>query len=336
MPVISQIQTLRRRRWLQLWPLLLLAAVLLLGGLWLMQHWPSLLWQGTQWQRSLNGQIAALMQQVRAEPQRAGLVLVLFSLLYGILHAAGPGHGKLVITTYLATHPSRLKSSLRLTFAASLLQGSVAVALVTLLLGVFDLSSRQLHQSSFWLERGSYLLVMGLGVLLMGRAFRALRQHWHSLRQPFRALRPLKGEPHVHSEHCGCGHRHMPTDEALAAAGDWRTRVALVLSMGLRPCSGAIMMLLFAKVIGAYLWGVVAAFVMAFGTSLTISLLALGVHSLQRLLMRNLRSGPVPAWRRIGRASLTLAGGLLLLATGLFLWFSAQPGLTGSGNPLLR
>ena len=66
MPVISQTQTLRRRRWLQLWPLLLLAAVLLLGGLWLMQHWPSLLWQGTQWQRSLNGQIAALMQIGRA------------------------------------------------------------------------------------------------------------------------------------------------------------------------------------------------------------------------------------------------------------------------------
>ena len=336
MPIISQTPVLRRHRWLQIWPLLLLAGVLLRGGLWLMHLWPSLLWQGTQWQRSLNGQIAALMQQVRAEPQRAGLILVLFSLLYGILHAAGPGHGKLVLTTYLATHPSRLKSSLRLTFAASLLQGSVAVGLVTLLLGVFELSSRQLHQSSFWLERGSYLLVMGLGIMLVVRAARALHRQWQSLRQPFRALRPLHSEPHVHDEQCGCGHRHLPSDEALAAAGDWRTRAALVLSMGLRPCSGAIMMLLFAKVIGAYLWGVVAAFVMAFGTSLTISLLALGVHSIQRLLMRSARSGPAPAWRKVGRATLTLAGGLLLLSAGLFLWFSAQSGLTGSGNPLLR
>lgn len=64
---------------------------------------------------------------------------MLFSLSYGVLHALGPGHGKVVIVTYLATHPVRLKSSLKLTFAASLVQGLVAIALVTLMLGVLQL-----------------------------------------------------------------------------------------------------------------------------------------------------------------------------------------------------
>lgn len=101
-----------------------------------------------------------------AAPQQAGWLLMLFSLSHGVLHALGPGHGKVVITTYLESHLARLKSSLKLTFAASLVQGPVAIALVTLMLEVLQLSSRQLYHRSFWLEKGSFILVMLLGALL--------------------------------------------------------------------------------------------------------------------------------------------------------------------------
>lgn len=132
----------------RVWPLWLLAAALAGAGLALWLYWPQILWQSVVWQKALHQQMAQLLQQVKASPDRAGVMLVAFSLAYGILHALGPGHGKVVIATFLATHPTRLKTSLRLTLLASLLQGSVAIALVTLMLVLLQTSSRQLHLSS--------------------------------------------------------------------------------------------------------------------------------------------------------------------------------------------
>ncbi|MGP4877903.1 nickel/cobalt transporter, partial [Klebsiella pneumoniae] len=143
-----------------------------------------------------------------------------FSFVYGVLHALGPGHGKIVITTWLATHPAKLKSSIGLTLAASLLQGLVAIALVVVVLALLQLPARQLHLSSFWLEKGSYLLVGALGLLLCWRALKKLRL---LLRRPtFTAFTPH----HVHNEHCGCGHQHLPAPEQLQAGDDWRARAA--------------------------------------------------------------------------------------------------------------
>jgi hypothetical protein len=111
----------RKRHWVfSLWPLLLFALLLALGARLAWHYWPQLLLQSVMWQKGLHLQMAGLLQQVKAAPQQAGLALMLFSLSYGVLHALGPGHGKVVIATYLATHPARLKSSLKLTFAASL------------------------------------------------------------------------------------------------------------------------------------------------------------------------------------------------------------------------
>lgn len=77
-----------------------------------------------------------------------------------------------MIATWLATHPSRLKSSIGLTLASSLLQGGVAIALVVVVLSLLRLPARQLHISSFWLEKGSYALVGVLGLLLCWRALK--------------------------------------------------------------------------------------------------------------------------------------------------------------------
>ena len=142
----------RPRHWLvNLWPLLLFLVFLAGGGYVAWLYWPELLFKTVVWQKSMHQQMAQLLQQVKVNPHQTGLALMVFSLIYGVLHAMGPGHGKVVIVTYLATHPAQLKSSLKLTFAGSVLQGGVAILLVTVLLGILRLSSRYLHQSSFWL-----------------------------------------------------------------------------------------------------------------------------------------------------------------------------------------
>lgn len=308
----------KNRRWAHLLPLALFFLLMLAGGFWLWRAWPQVMMESALWQRSVNRELSGLLQQVAQNPSRAGVSLLAFSFLYGVLHALGPGHGKIVITTWLATHPSRLKRSLGLTLASSLLQGLVAIGLVVVVLTLLALPARQLHLSSYWLEKGSYLLVGGLGAMLCWRAVKRLRG---LLRKPtFNAFTPH----HVHSESCGCGHQHLPSPNQLERADDWRARVMVVLSMGMRPCSGAIMVLLFSKVIGVFGWGVAAALAMAAGTSLTISAIALFVHSFRQLATR-LGGGTPPLWRQSGWATLALAGGVALMVAALVMWMSAQP-----------
>ncbi len=146
---------------------------MLVGGLWMWQARPQVMLKSALWQRDVNQQLSALLNAVATHPERAGGSLLLLSFMYGVLHALGPGHGKVVIATWLATHPSKLKSSIVLTLAAALLQGLVAIGLVVGVLTVLQLPARQLHLSGFWLEKGSYALVGGLGILLCWRAIKS-------------------------------------------------------------------------------------------------------------------------------------------------------------------
>lgn len=312
-------QTVKRRRWLHLWPLGLFALLAAGAALWLWQAWPQVMMQSVIWQRDVNQQMSGLLKAVADNPARAGGSLLIFSFLYGVLHALGPGHGKIVITTWLATHPSKLKSSIGLTLASSLLQGLVAIGLVIVVLTLLQLPARQLHASSFWLEKASYALVGVLGLLLCWRAVKKLRA---LLRKPaFKRFTPH----HVHDAHCGCGHQHLPTEAQMQSGDDWRARLMIILSMGMRPCSGAIMVLLFSKVIGVFGWGVLSALAMSAGTSITISSLALLVHSFRQLAIRLSGNKAPVLWRQIGWTTLALAGGVMLLAAAVVMWISAVP-----------
>ncbi|HCD1256528.1 TPA: nickel/cobalt transporter [Citrobacter amalonaticus] len=318
MSVILQ-NRIRARRWLSLWPLALFLLIAAIAGVWLWQTWPQVMIKSIVWQREVNQQLSALLKAVAANPAQAGGTLLLLSFLYGVLHALGPGHGKVVITTWLATHPSKLKSSISLTLASSLLQGLVAIGLVVVVLSILQLPARQLHLSGFWLEKGSYALVGILGILLCWRALKRLHA---LLRKPtFTAFTPH----HVHHESCGCGHQHLPDPDQLNRDDDWRARLMIILSMGMRPCSGAIMVLLFSKVIGVFYWGIASALAMAAGTSLTITSLALLVHSFRTLAVK-LGGHTAPAlWRQIGWSTLALAGGAILVVAAVVMWMSAVP-----------
>lgn len=309
----------KRPRWLQWWPLMLFLLLSVAGALWLWQAWPQVMMKSILWQREVNQQMSSLLKAVAADPTKAGGSLLIFSFLYGVLHALGPGHGKIVITTWLATHPSKLKSSIGLTLASSLLQGIVAIVLVVVVLTLLKLPARQLHLSSFWLEKGSYALVGVLGLLLCWRALKKLRL---LVRKPvFKTFTPH----HVHDAHCGCGNQHLPTQAQLQSGEDWRARLMIILSMGMRPCSGAIMVLLFSKVIGVFSWGVISALAMAAGTSLTITSLALLVHSFRQLAVKLSGNATPVLWKQVGWTTLALAGGVILLAAAVTLWVSAVP-----------
>nr|WP_189371415.1 nickel transporter [Achromobacter spanius] len=86
------------------------------------------------------------------------------------------------------------------------------------------------------------------------------------------------GLPHHHHHHhhddCGCGHAHVPAPEQVAGSLSWRRAASAILAVGLRPCSGALIVLVFALSQGFFMAGVASALAMGAGTGLTVAALA--------------------------------------------------------------
>lgn len=211
-------------------------------------------------QRDLHRQLAETMQAVRAEGVAAAWTLVTLSFLYGVFHAAGPGHGKVVISTYLLTQESALRRGLLLSFAAAFFQGATAIAAVAATAGLLQLSLRESQRAADGLETLSYAFIALLGAALVATRLRRL-------------LRRSNHHDHGHDA-AGCGHDHGPSRADLETPLSWRGFMGMVVSIGIRPCSGAILVLLAAYSLDLRWAGVGAVLAMSLGTALTVSLLA--------------------------------------------------------------
>ncbi|MGM1053848.1 MAG: nickel/cobalt transporter [Pseudomonadota bacterium] len=286
------------------------------------------------WQRSFHRALTlAISDFSGAQSSAAWVTLLGISFGYGVFHAAGPGHGKAVLSTYLISQGGARRRALGLSFAASLLQGLVAIALVVVLVHGLGWLTRQAMGSVVWVEQASFVMVALLGGWLCLRAIRQLR------RQPA-ARQAHAGGPvhrhydahehgHEHDPECCGGHHHVDPQRA----GDWRTALATVVAIGIRPCSGAVLLLGAATLLGHFAVGVAAVMVMSLGTALTVSALALASVYARGWAERRLTSQEQAqrAGRLFGWAS--LAGGLAILALGVSLAVTgvSQP----AGAPLL-
>ena len=102
--------------------------------------------------------------------------MIFAAFSYGVLHALGPGHGKFIIASYLSTHESQLKTSVRLSLLSSLMQGFVAVAATSIVVVILNLSSKYFKLSQLWLERSALILLLLLGILLDCSRFKRLEE----------------------------------------------------------------------------------------------------------------------------------------------------------------
>lgn len=257
------------------------------------------------WQRDLHRALTEAVATLDAVPSAtAWLSLLGLSFGYGVFHAAGPGHGKAVLSTYLLSQGGALRRALLLSCLASLLQAVVAIALVTLLVHGLGWLTRQAMGSVVWLEQASYLLVAMLGLWLCWRALRLPRQA---------AVHNHDHDPQA----CDCAHHLTPRQ-----AEDWRGALAVVASIGMRPCSGSVLLVGAASLLGHYWAGVLAVLAMAGGTALTVSALALASVVARGWAERRLQhafrwQGLQRGFRWVG-----FAGGLLILLLGLSLFMT--------------
>lgn len=272
--------------------------------------------------------------------------LLTISFAYGIFHAAGPGHGKAVISSYLVANEETARRGIVLSFASAMLQALVAVTLVAVMAWLLSSTAKTMCSAEKAIEIVSYALIAAFGARLVwtkgGGFMRALQakpvpamavahdhghaqhdhhhhdhHHGHDHHAPDHAHHEhAHGHGHVHDEHCG--HSHGPTPDQLAGPGGWQRGLGAIFAVGLRPCSGAILVLVFALAQGLFWAGIAATFVMGLGTAITvatIAVVAVSAKGLARRLSSASEGGGTLVMRGIefGAAGLVLLFGLGLL-----------------------
>ena len=274
-------------------------------------------------QREFTRSMQKTLRGIRGENQwAAAWTLMLLSFGYGIFHAAGPGHGKTVISAWLLANEHQLRRGILVSFMAAIVQAMTAIVLVSVLLLAVKSVGSSARSIAGSLEAASYALITVLGLYLI----------WQAMR-PVLIAAPA-GHGHIHHDHdhgpdCDCGHAHMPSASDLE--GDWSLKraFAIAFAVGIRPCSGAILALLASSAIGIYWAGIASTFVMAIGTAITVSAIAC-IAVMSRGLALKL-AGNSSVWLDRTAFALKFFGGLFIAAVGGLLFWAT---LTGSA-PLI-
>jgi nickel/cobalt transporter (NicO) family protein len=298
--------------------------------------------------------------------------LMAISFVYGVFHAAGPGHGKAVISSYLLANDETWRRGVTLSFASALAQSLTAVLLVGFAAALLGATAKMMGDAVRAIELISYGLIVLVGARLfwvkgfgLVRAVSALRErgertavhamdHQHSVppdvaghQKDFRASLGGCGQDYASAFKCercdhggghahdGCaghdhthdhepdvlpwGHAHGPEPEQLGGPGGWRRGLSATVAVGLRPCSGAIILLVFALSQGLFWAGVVSTFVMGMGTAITVAAIATTAVSAKAFARRFATNeigygGVMVRGLEAGAAALVLVFGILLLA----------------------
>ena len=344
--------------------------------------------------RSLTGALKAM----RTDGSKLW-ILVGLSFAYGIFHAAGPGHGKAVISSYMLANEVALKRGILLSFISAFLQALTAIVVMTLVFVVLRGTAISMTDATWFLEVASYALITCFGAWLLwrkagpvvrrlfgGRAAHSLsaaaasereahahqhaghaheghgahdhhdhdhahhdhahgdgRQSVVAANSPASVVTLRAPAPHAHHDHADhhhghthhaqhdhdhehgdhCGHSHAPDPTMLVGERfDWRTAWSAVVAVGLRPCSGALIVLSFAFLNGLWAGGILSVLAMAVGTGITVSILATIAVTAKNVAVRLAGAdGPVGAGIHtaieIAGAAFVLIVGLLLLSASL-------------------
>lgn len=249
-------------------------------------HWHQFMVHIVEWQKSFHTLLAKHISAVAEDASGYGWALIALSFGYGVFHAVGPGHGKAVIVTYLGTHKESLVKGVGISMVAALLQAAIAIALVSILARALQFKFADINHYGDNITLVSYVMVMLLGLLLFGTALHRLL----TSRRAAKRAEPIshdninhQNRHHHHDHHhhhrheentgCDCNHAYVHTPNQ-----SWLQTVAVVMSMGLRPCAGAIIVLIYAHLTGVFYYGVLATLMMGIGTGLSVSAIALGTQ----------------------------------------------------------
>jgi ABC-type nickel/cobalt efflux system permease component RcnA len=291
------------------------------GSLIMVSFWEDpVLWVREK-QQAFYGSMSGALRNIRTgSATTAAWTLMALSFGYGIFHAAGPGHGKTVISAWLLATENELKRGVFIAFLSSIIQALVAILLVSVLLLVVASAGSTARDVAGFLESASYAMIGAMGLYLIWTAIRPKNHHDHHDHEHHEHHdHAHHHHDHVHDEHCG----HVHVAEAKQVRGEWSLTKAfsLALAVGIRPCTGAILVLILANALGIYWAGVASTLVMAIGTFITVSVIAaIAVYS-KKLAMR--LASRDDRWLDWLGFALRIGGGLAIAGLGGLLFLGS-------------
>jgi nickel/cobalt transporter (NicO) family protein len=323
-----------------------------------------LVWINTH-QQAFYRSLTTALKAMREDPW-ALATLVGLSFAYGVFHAAGPGHGKAVISSYMLANEIELKRGVLVAFVSALLQALVAIAVVGAAYFILRGTAITMTVATQALETASYAMIVAFGIWLLVRKLKisfASARHRNATVSPlFDGPAAAVGQPGVTASLFAAPEEQMPTSKKIPAQASrfradavdhdhdalapgsvchecgithapdpallrmnvfgLRDAWSAVIAVGLRPCSGALLVMTFALLNGLVLGGVLSVLAMALGTAITVSALASLAVGAKGLALRlsgpgSRRAGMVASGIEIGAAVLVILLGALLLAASL-------------------
>lgn len=296
-------------------------------------------------QQSFYRALTGALKAMREDPRQLAALIGL-SFAYGIFHAAGPGHGKAVISSYMIANEIELKRGVAISFVSAFVQGIVAILLVGVAWVALRGTGITLTAATQAMEIASFVMVILFGIWLLVRKLRpmmagmprrdmvatsagpvSMMLDWQDAgarkegdTYAFGETRALQaGHRFVSGMACEtCGQSHMP-DPAMLGAERFSIREAwsAIVAVGLRPCSGALLVLTFSMLNGLYLGGILSVFAMSLGTAITVAILATLAVTAKGTAMRLAgRGSRTSIW--IGNA-IEILGAVLVIAMGALL-----------------
>jgi nickel/cobalt exporter len=241
------------------------------------------------WQQQLNQKMAELTREARERGSlRPFLTLVVIAFLYGVLHAAGPGHGKAVATFYLLSGGRKLLRGIFLGASIASLHGLSGVALVLAVHFVLKTAiTGSLEAVTRTTQLISYSLIALLGAVLL-----------------------IKSLISWYAQHGSDG-----SNQRAGLEEKGQNPLPMALALGVIPCPGVVLVMLFCLSINMVGLGLLLAFFLILGMATTVS--AVGVAALAG---KNLALGAVERRHKtveILQHGIETAAALLITALGL-------------------
>lgn len=262
------------------------------------------------WQRRLNNDLARQVAAYKTGGAIAPvLAILLLSFLYGLFHAAGPGHGKFVVAAYFMANRARPRDGVLMSGLIALTQAVVAISLVGIFALALDVGTLELIGSVTWVELASYGLIVLLGVWMF----------WGGI--VGRGCSHGNGQgPGLHDH----SHRGHGRDSVGTSDPGLRAMVPAAVAAGLRPCTGAVIVLLFTLANGIFIVGVLGSLVMALGVAITVSAIGLAAIYARRGAARAADARPgLAKFGNLAHRTAGLAGGGAIVLVGATLALAA-------------
>ncbi len=238
-------------------------------------------------QRQLNKKLAELTQQIKKEKSKKALFLILlFSFLYGLIHGLGPGHGKTITFSYFLSKQGDIKKGFLMGILMAFMHaGSALIVVLVLYFIIKKAFLASFDDISYYIKLISYSLIIVIGLIMLIKAFMNLK-------------------------------KENKLDVGNNKAASRKVMLSLILVVGMVPCPGAVIILLFSfsmKMIGV---GIVSVFFMALGMAAAISLIGIATITTKKGLLR-LASGQNQSIE-IFQFIMEITGSLLIIILGGF------------------